>query len=506
MNRFPRHRKKRLLAPAFVSAILSGHSVLGLAVSVLIYVVCLSGTISVFAQELKRWEQPAGPVVREVSPGAIDRGIADVQARAGGRELGAISVTLPTDAYPRLILVGGSVEDGRQRWLADAQGRRVTREDTRATDFLVSLHASLHLPRLAGLVAVGIIGIALLALLISGVMAHPRILREAFTLRWGGSRRLQEADLHNRLGTWGLPFYLMVTLTGAIIGVFPLMLGGMVSTAYKGDFQRAITEIVGPLGHRKDVSVATIPPVDPIIALVRQREPSARIQSIEIERPATQGQSISVIYEIPGQLTHDQRYVFDALGKIESSSKTTKRSMGAQAVMSLPSLHFGWFGGIWVKISYGLLGLALCIVTSSGVRIWLARRSDKGRPAPTWEWLWSATVWGQPSAYAFVACVTMFWSDQKAAYLSWSIATALSYITAYLVHKRIVIIVLSRMTLSFMLVVTGIIHLILWNINEGDSIFLLIDLLLVIGGGLIAIWTFITIRPQTAIGTINEGR
>ena len=48
-------------------------------------------------------------------------------------------------------------------------------------------------------------------------------------------------------------------------------------------------------------------------------------------------------------------------------------------------LHFGWFAGLPVKIAYLLLGFALCAVTWSGVTIWLARRRDKGRPAPGWE-------------------------------------------------------------------------------------------------------------------------
>ncbi|HEV2597769.1 PepSY-associated TM helix domain-containing protein [Sphingopyxis sp.] len=488
MNSLPPQRKKRLLAPAFVSAILSGHSVLGLAVSVLIYVVCLSGTIAVFAQELKRWEQPAGPVVREVKSGAIDRGIAEMRAEAGGRELGTISVVLPTKASPRLILIGGSVEDGRERWLADAHGRRVTRENVRLTDFLVNLHANLHLPRLAGLVVVGIIGIALLALLISGVLAHPRIFREAFTLRWGGSRRLQEADLHNRLGTWGLPFHLMVTLTGAIIGVFPLMLGGMVSTAYKGDFQRAITEIVGPLDNRKDASVATIPPMDSIIGSVRQREPSARVLSVEIKRPATQGQRISVIYEEPGQLTHDQRYVFDTAGKLEYSSNAIKRSMGPQAVLSLPSLHFGWFGGMPVKIAYGLLGIALCTVTSSGVRIWLARRRDKGCPAPTLECLWTATVWGQPSALTFASLITMLWSHENAAGISWIVAVILSYIATFAARKSDLSILLIS-SFSVLLITLGFSHLLHWPIRSYDIISPLVDIFLITGGVFIAIVT-----------------
>jgi hypothetical protein len=33
-------------------------------------------------------------------------------------------------------------------------------------------------------------------------MAHPRIFKDAFRLRIGGSVRLEQADLHNRLSVW----------------------------------------------------------------------------------------------------------------------------------------------------------------------------------------------------------------------------------------------------------------------------------------------------------------
>ncbi|WP_334001232.1 PepSY domain-containing protein [Sphingomonas aurantiaca] len=47
------------LSPATVRAVLSGHGILGLAFAAVIYLVCLSGTLTVFVHDLERWEQPA---------------------------------------------------------------------------------------------------------------------------------------------------------------------------------------------------------------------------------------------------------------------------------------------------------------------------------------------------------------------------------------------------------------------------------------------------------------
>jgi hypothetical protein len=77
--------------------------------------------------------------------------------------------------------------------------------------------------------------------------------------------------------------------------------------------------------------------------------------------------------------------------------------VGQWILGAIQPLHFGWFGGIPVKLLYGLLGLALTIVTHSGVVIWLARRRDKGRPAPGWEKVWAAVAWSQPLAFGTTA-------------------------------------------------------------------------------------------------------
>ena len=56
-------RKRSFLPPDFVRAMLAGHSALGLAFAALIYIVCLTGTLTVFLYEFQRWEQPNAPMV-----------------------------------------------------------------------------------------------------------------------------------------------------------------------------------------------------------------------------------------------------------------------------------------------------------------------------------------------------------------------------------------------------------------------------------------------------------
>ena len=49
----------------------------------------------------------------------------------------------------------------------------------------------------------GLLGIVMLISLVSGVMAHPKVVKDLFLLRWRPSLRLTVSDLHEQVGVWG---------------------------------------------------------------------------------------------------------------------------------------------------------------------------------------------------------------------------------------------------------------------------------------------------------------
>lgn len=490
-------RSKPLLSPGWVSAGLAGHSALGLAFAALIYLVCLSGTLAVFVQELQRWEQPSGPVVEAVTPEAVTHGFDAIRAKAPVYARESVSIELPSAEVPRFTLsAGGHEGTGSETWLADAEGRAVAKAHRPTSEFIVALHTGLHLPEGIGSTLVGLIGIALLALLISGVLAHPRMFKDAFSLRRGGSRRLQEADLHNRLGTWGLPFYVTVTLTGVVLGLFFVIFGGLAATAYKGDVQRAFEDMMGPLDAEHHQAAAVVPPFPPMMALIHAQAPAASIQSVSIEHPGTRSQMINVTIQEPGQLSMFERYVFDTTGRMIDAPDANRKSIGKQILFAIQPLHFGWFGGFGVKVAYGLLGLSLCVVTSSGVTIWLARRRDKGRPAPTWERFWTATIWGQPIALLLAALVSLLWRGEAAAGVGWAAGAASAYAGASLYRDDQALAFMLRAATALLLSVLAVTHGALWASQMTDHAGWVLDGVLMLGAIVIATTLRTGFRPK----------
>ncbi len=150
----------------------------------------------------------------------------------------------PARAGAVLLAYRGNRAD--QTW-AVAGGGTLAPLSARWSDFLLHLHVNLHLPRSWGGFLVGLTGVALLSSLVSGVLAHPRVVRDAFHLRLGGSRRLAEADWHNRLGVWALPFHATLALTGALLGLSTLIVAALALLLYRGDRLRLDGQHRSPL-------------------------------------------------------------------------------------------------------------------------------------------------------------------------------------------------------------------------------------------------------------------
>lgn len=392
-------------SPDFVRAVLKGHSGLGLAFAAAIYIVCLTGTLSVFAYEFLRWENPSAPRVESVTPEAVQAAYVAALARAG-EGVEHVWISLPRDELPWLMV---TTDKGGEHvsWLADGSGRLVQRANDRWKEFLTQLHINLHLPHTIGLFVVGMTGVALLSSLISGVLAHPRIFRDAFHLRIGGSRRLQEADLHNRLGVWGLPFHVLVSLTGALLGLQLLIVGVLGLALFQGDTNKVYDLFLPP--HPVD-DARPAPPLDvrPMFAEVASRAPEGQIEYVFLEHPTERGSAaLFNVKATPGRIAGVDAYTFDRSGKLYYSKLVQENNLGERILGAMGPLHFGWFGGGLVKIAYGILGLGLTYLAAGGVLIWLARRRDKGRPAPGWERVWTAVLWGQPLALAAAAFVAI---------------------------------------------------------------------------------------------------
>lgn len=386
---------KNLLSPPLVRNALSGHSWLGLLTGALMYLICLTGTLAVFYPYFERWEQPEVPEYRQLAPPLVDHAYRNVLSQPQ-RVSGDMLIMLPTDEAPRAY-VASSIGS----WFLQPDGRRGEAIIHPWTDMLTSLHLYLHLPSTFGMIVVSVFGALLCALIISGFLAHPRIFRDAFNLRLGGARRLEQADIHNRLSVWGAPFHLMIGVTGAYFGLAALMNLLIATAFFDGDRDAAIGAVHSPAPALQQ----EVAPMDVQGALERMAEvaPEAEPFYITIEDINTPGQYMIIGGRHHDRLIYGEQYRFDQEGRYLGKAGYTDGPGGRQAIFSTYRMHFGHFGGVPVLLLYGVLGLALTAVPVTGVNIWLVRR----RRRDYLNNLWTGVVWGTPLALVLSAVMAL---------------------------------------------------------------------------------------------------
>ncbi|WP_448662571.1 PepSY-associated TM helix domain-containing protein [Sphingomonas sp. CJ20] len=377
---------------ATVKRALSAHAAMGLLAGALLYFVCLSGTVLVFYQQWQRAEQLDAPEMTRIDPDAVQRGVAAVLASERGKPATThLYVHLPVPELPRTTITTDS-----QAVHLDAQGRIAAPEQNHWSEFLYGLHYTLHLPGIFGITLVGILGMLMVALAVTGLLAHPRIFRDAFRLRTRSSGGVALADWHNRLSVWTLPFGLAIAITGAVIGLGSITAYALAQRYYGGDLEAVYAPVFGGEG-KPNAAKAPLADVATPLRYMQQHFPDVPVTYVTLHDPGTAGQHVQIIGGPPRRLIFGEYYAFDAAGRFHGTAGLADGAIGKQAAASNYKLHFGNYGGLPVKIAYCLFGLALTIVSATGVYIWLGKRRRRGIHEPRLLGAWHGIVWGAPA-------------------------------------------------------------------------------------------------------------
>lgn len=377
--------------PGIVKRALAGHAAIGLLAGALIYLIALTGCVIVVHDRWQRWEQPNIAEAPVLSPAAAQASLGAALAREQGLPRTAyLFVRMPTHDLPRAV-----VTTDNKAWYVDGAGRVAGREAHTWTEFVMALHINLTLPIVWGMILVGALGVALAALLVTGVLAHPRIVKDAFRLRARHDPQLARADWHNRLGVWTLPFALAVTLTGAFIG---LSYAGASALAQGFDHERTDAVYAKIFGEEPahDGAPAPLPNIARALETVQARFPETFPTYVVVHDPMTRGQFVQIIAEHPRRLIYGEAYNFDGAGNYTGKVGIADGGIGRQAFGSVYKLHFGDFAGLPVELAYIAFGLALCVVTATGTTLWLCKRERRGRDSRRLAACWIVVVWGIP--------------------------------------------------------------------------------------------------------------
>jgi len=364
------------------------HAWAGFLVGVALFVICVSGAVAVFNPEIDRWANPALRV-KEIGPIRVD---ADAAVERLGRHAPmmpseTVYLYLPGD-MPGLYGMHAPTETEPQRklYLNAYTGELTAPRNNHVYNFLRHLHVRFLLDR-NGRLVVGLIGMAMLVSVITGVLIYKHVFRDLFRMRWRRTKnpRLTLADLHRLIGVWALVFHLVIAATGAWLGLEAYATQAV--KAARGLF------VVGepaaaPSPASAPASADTIPTamasLSPMIVQAQAAMPGLEPRSLELEGWGAQGAEVTIRGNLPGLVQHGAaRARFDGVTGVLLEVYDVRRQSGwARLRYALEPLHYGYYGGVWLKICYLLLGLLPALLSVTGALIWFERRKTHAAGDP----------------------------------------------------------------------------------------------------------------------------
>lgn len=338
------------------------HSWIGITAGLLLFVICWSGAVAVFSEELDWLLNPAERVQPTGAMRSWDAWA--VAAREAYPDLKLDTIHPPRHAYSaaELLLL---TEDGRYlRTYVNPYTAEVTGQTSyfNVQRFFRSLHMSFFDPggQGYGYYFVMLFSFALLGSLITSLVFYKRWWQRFFAWKAHPNRRAFWSDTHKLVGLWSLWFVALMSITG----LWYLLEFADLGFEYP---------LVNPVGKQADV---TYLPLDELHARARTADPQLTIS--QMHAPGGFYGDIAVFH---GE--HTPWLVRDRANTVVLNAVTgqpqlvrTARDIGwpARWVDTADPLHFGNFGGLVSKTIWFVCGVLLSGLCLTGAYLHVKRQ------------------------------------------------------------------------------------------------------------------------------------
>lgn len=359
------------------------HKWTSLLCTLFLLVICLTGLPLIFRDEIGNWLN-TDPPYANLAPNApranLDRVVETTNARYPRETIRSLFID---DDEPQIV-VGVAPKPNalpnQVHWMKfDARTADLLVErpaaDKRPVTFL-SLMLNLHTDLFAGLsgnLFLAFMGLSFVGAIVSGVVLYAPFMRrlEFGAVRSERSRRIKWLDLHNLLGVVTIAWGLIVGLTG-IVNELSVPLFKLWQSTDVPKLLRAYHDSGAP---------QHLASAEAVFATVQKRLPGQFISSVVFPGPGPFSTPHHYIVWTKGDRPLTSRLFAPVLVDAETGHVT--------AVVNLPfylkaleisrPLHFGDYGGMPLKIIWGLLDLITIVVLGSGLYLWIGKGKTKAK-------------------------------------------------------------------------------------------------------------------------------
>ncbi|WNR45464.1 PepSY-associated TM helix domain-containing protein [Paenibacillus roseipurpureus] len=357
--------------------VLTIHLTLGLILGLFVVATCTSGSLLLIESDVERWLHPLD---HKVTPGETNLASIKLHTESAYPDYKIDSVEYPAKDKMYHVRLSKVTGKGTKTVFADPGTGEVFGQvqEARVEPFatIYQLHRYFLLLPVIGktgaATVVGLIGVGLLLILITGVyLWWPGIRSWATGFKFVRNRGklMQNMSLHKLVGMISVPVLLFATLTG-VINAFEKQIPGWVGFKAKEEIPAAALQ-------SKSKEGLTLP-MERVIEIVKEKYPSSKI--IKITLPTKAGQSYLVgvnegIAASPG--SNSTIYVDSYSGNVLYK---TDPALAINLYNSWrKGLHFATWGGVATKLIAFVFGMMPLVLMITGLTIWRIKAKARKR-------------------------------------------------------------------------------------------------------------------------------
>lgn len=371
------------------------HTVSGIVISVVLFVIFFAGSFSFFRDETINWERNESVSLTKEVQINYDATLDTLNKKY---TLAGRNISISKSGNERRVNV---YMEGTKDTLAPAKQKesqffyldtknfktQTYEESYSLGEFLYRLHFLAQIPYPVGYYLSGFIALFFLFAIITGVLLHwNKIISNFYIFRPKEKLKTLWTDAHTALGMIGLPFQFVYAVTGAFFMIKLVLVAPSVMVLYKGDDTKLYDDLEynNPVFKFENKKLANPFSINEFVAKTKNTWKDFEISSVQIQNYGDANMHVVV----EGKMPYDKK--FTAVGKIiykiadgkivakKDPITQNKYLDGVKNV--LYRIHFGDYGGYALKIISFVLGIITCFVIISGVMIWLVARDKKNVP------------------------------------------------------------------------------------------------------------------------------
>ena len=370
------------------------HTWTGLIAGMALFIAFFAGAMTMFKGPLDRWATPPGNDIQWV---AEDQWLPLMQQTLAAHPAAAKGFTLhlqPGENVGAPLVWDANPErsrfDPQEPWGAtlNERGELVTApfETSPMANLIDMLHQTAGIPgnghHLFGVYVMGAVSILYALAIVSGlVVLLPTLVKDFLIVRRGKNLKRFWLDAHNVVGLTSLPFHLMIALTVIVFAFHDFLYDALSVTVYK---ERPLFEMHEHHDRGVDTVAENLLPPEALLANLKTQAPDFVPREMMYMGPLSERAEVRIAGENLEHMVRGSDRGFAAMDPYTAELEGTEYLPGqedpwTEIVISIFALHFGSYGGDFMRWVYVFMGLAGAFIFYSGNLLWVETRRRKQR-------------------------------------------------------------------------------------------------------------------------------